>query len=85
MPLPFLKLNPLLKEPLCSHLIFNLMVFSHFLLQFLKVDKVRNIFLVNHISQKINEKNVCIFYPVIFIILEMLTIFFTNIFVETIH
>ena len=27
MPLPFLKLNPLLKEPLCSHLIFNLIVF----------------------------------------------------------
>ena len=65
MPLPFLKLNPLLKEPLCSHLIFNLMVFSHFLLQFLKVDKVRNIFLVNHISQKINEKNARVFYPAI--------------------
>ena len=65
MALPFLKLNPLLKEPLCSHLIFNLMVFSHFLLQFLKVDKVRNIFLVNHISQKINEKNARVFYPAI--------------------
>ena len=65
--------------------LISYLITLHFLLQFLKVEKIRNIFLVKHISQKINEKNARIFHPVIFIILQIRTIFFINISVEMIQ
>ena len=77
MPLPFLKLNPLLKEPLCSHLIFNLIVFSVAVFKGRKDSKY-------FFSYNISPKKWPYFWTCD-ITLEIRTIFFNNIFVETIN
>ena len=77
MPLPFLKLNPLLKEPLCSHLIFNLIAFSVAVFKGRKDSKY-------FFSYNISPKKWPYFWTCD-ITLEIRTIFFNNIFVETIN